>query len=240
MDWTRAGVWRVLVVLVAVAALAIILGWLPLQLHLHLRQDALQADVDLRIKLFFIKVKRQVSITDRVQMALEHIIKRWRATGEPVKVPLQKTIRRMPRSKIMRTVRRPLRYLGRRTRCTRLAIAAEIGGADAMESAMLAGASWAVVGTALGIFSGMVRLDPGIPRVTIVPNYGGPAFRLDTDCILRLRLGHAIVAGVWLLRRALREKELVAWARDSWRRKGVEGSGRASDSGPDEDGHGEP
>jgi hypothetical protein len=240
MDWTGAEVWTVLVVLVAVLAIAIPLSFLPLQLQICLRQNALQADVQVQFRLPLVKVARTVSITEKVVMVLDHLLTRWRATGEPVKVPLQKTIRRWPRKKWLRAIRRPLRYLGRRTRCTRLTIAAQVGGADAMESAMLTGFSWAVVGTGLGVFSRMVRLDPATPRVSIVPNYGGPAWRLESDCILRLRLGHAIVAGVWLLRRVLRDKELIAWARDSWRRKGVEGSGRTSDPGPHEDGHGEP
>lgn len=218
-----------------------ILGWFtPVQVNIQLHQRGLQATLEVNIRALLLNLSRSVSISDKVEMALEHILKRWTATGEPVKVPLQKTVRRAPRNKILRAVGRPLRYLGRRTRCSRLVIRAEVGGGDAMQSALLAGGSWALVGTGLALFSRRVQLDPSIPRVQVIPNFSGPAFRLETDCILRFRLGHAIVAGVWLIRRIYREKEVRTWIRDSLRRKGEEGSGRTSDPGADEDGHGEP
>lgn len=226
---------------VLIGVIWVICMWfLPVQVHVHFRQHALAAQVEVRIRVVLFTLHRRINISDKVAMALEHLWKRWRAKGEPVKVPLQKTIRRVPRKRIQRAVQAPLRWLGARVRCKRLAIEAEVGGLDAMESALLAGAGWAIVGAVLGIFSRMVQVDPSVPQVAIVPNYGGPVWRLESDCILRYRVGHAMVAGVWLLYRVARDREVVAWARDSWRRKGVEGSGRASDPGLDEDGHGEP
>jgi hypothetical protein len=229
-----------LVTLVILLAIIALIWFFPLQIRLHFTQRAWEAKVELRVKAPLISGGATVDISDKVAMALEHMWKRWRATGEPVKIPLQKTIRRMPRAKLLRIISVPGRYLGRRIRCSRLAIKAEIGGFDAMESALLAGAGWGFVGSALAIVSGYIRLDPATPEIAILPIFAGPAWRVDSDCILRLRLGHAIVAGIWLLRRVMAEREVVAWARDSWRRKGVEDDGRASHSGPDEDGHGEP
>ena len=236
----RAEVWQVLVVLGILALVAGLIWFWPLQVGIQLHQAGLDATLDVRLRAILLNLHRTVSISEKVEMVLEHIVRRWRETGEPVKVPMQKTIRRSPRGKLLRVLRAPMRYLGKRTRVSRLSVAAEVGGSDAMESALLAGVSWAVVGTGLALVSRRVRLDPSTPRVQIRPNYAGPALRVETDCILRLRLGHAIVAGLWLLRRGLREKELVLWVRDSLRRKGVEDDGRTSDPGPDEDGHGEP
>lgn len=228
-----------LLFLLIVLAVALILWFVPLKLRISFHQRSLDARVQLQVQAPLVKLRREVHVSEKIEMALEHMLKRWRAKGEPVKVPLQTTIRRLPRKKLLRVVGRPLRYLMRRMRCTRLDARAEVGAWDAMESALLAGAVWSVSGVGIGLFSRRVQLDPAVPRITVIPSFRGPAWRVQTDCILHFRLGHAIVAGLWLVRRALREKELVAWARDSWRRKGVDSSGGSSDPGPDEDGHGE-
>lgn len=229
-----------LVVTLGLLAIALAVWLWPVQVTVQFHQKGLAASVDVQVNLLVATVHKAVDMSHNVAMALEHMLKRWRSTGEPVKIPLQKTIRRMPRMKIFRAVIRPTKWLGRRTRCVRFLLAHEVGGTDAMESAMLAGWSWSVMGTVLGIFSRFVRMDPGAPRLQVVPNYAALAWRVETDCILRMRLGHAIFAGVWLLARVLGKKEIRTWALHSWRRKGVEGSGRTSDPGPDEDGHGEP
>lgn len=220
---------------------AIALWFTPVRLHISFHQKGWQADLLVELLMPLIKLGRAVDISANVQLALEHMVTRWFATGEPVKVPLQKTVRRLPRRKLLGALGRPIRYLARRSRCQRMVIHGEVGGLDAMESALLAGASWTAIGTALGLSSRWVPMTPAEPVVTIRPNFGGPAWRFSADCIVRFRLGHAMVAGFWILRRVLREKEIVAWARDSWRRKGVEsGDERASDSGADEDRDGKP
>jgi len=232
-------VWRLLVVLVALL-LAAVIAMLPIQTQIILEQHAWQAVMHVQVKLAVVQIRRTVNISDKVAMAAEHVWKRWRAKGEPVKIPLQKTVRRFPSKRIVRAVRGPFRYFRKRIRVRRLDIHSEIGGFDAMQSALLAGVFWSVAGTALAQLSRLIRLDPSVPKVKIVPVFAGPAYRLEINCILRYRLGNAIVAGVWLLSRLIGDRTIRAWARDSWRRKGVEGSGRTSDSGPDEDGHGEP
>lgn len=224
-----------------IALLLIALWFTPIRLHISFHQNALQADLLVEIMTPLYKFSRATNISSKVQLAFDHMLTRWFATGEPVKVPVQKTIRRLPHKGLLRVLGKPVRYLGRRSHCQRMVIHGEVGGSDAMESALLAGASWTVVGTVLGLFSRFVPMTPAEPVVSIRPNFRVPAWRFSADCILRFRLGHAMVAGVWILRRVLREKEIIAWARDSWRRKGVKsGDQRASNSGADEDRHGEP
>jgi hypothetical protein len=215
------------------------LWFLPLQVDLALTQRGWQATVGVTLRASFLRFNRLISISEQVAKVLEHLVIRWRSTGEPVKVPLQKTIRRIPRRRLLRTVERPLRYLGKRVECPSLRVAAEIGGSDAMQSALLTGACWAGVANLVGLIGRTVSLTDH-PAIQVKPNYQVPVWRLDLQCILRLRLGHAILAGVWLLRRALGDPEIRTWVRDSWRRKGEEGGGRASNSRPHEDGHGEP
>lgn len=228
------------VLVVGTLVLALLLWFLPVQVRIGLQQESWQARLQIHLRAPLVSLVWNLNISDKIAMALEHIWTRWRATGEPVKVPLQKTIRRIPHRKLRRALRQPIRYLGRRTHCRHLQIRAEVGGWDAMDSALLAGASWALVGTGVSMLSRVVHLDPAVPRVTVVPNFRQAQLRVHADCILKLRLGHAIVTGVWLLRRVLKEREIVAWVRDSWRRKGEEGDRdeRTSDSGPYEDGHG--
>ncbi len=220
-------------------ALVLMLMLLPVHVRVQYDQNGWQASLQLEVQALFLRLRRSIWLTEGVQSALEHAIKRWLAKGEPVKVPLQKTGRRMPRASLIWVTGRPLRYLAGHATCVKLDVRAELGGYDAMESALLAGASWTLVGNLLAVFRRWVRLKPDAPVISIVPHYAGPAWRIHIDCIVRSLVGHAIVAGVWLLRRALGERELVAWARDSWRRKGVDGSGRASDSGSYENGYGE-
>lgn len=228
-------------VLAAGLAIVIVVHFLPVRTNVHISQRAFQIDLHVHIRIAgIINIRRSFDISENVAIALEHMWDRWRGTGEPVKVPLQKTIRRFPVDRVKGAVIRPVRFFRRRLVVRQVDIHAEIGGFDAMQSALLAGFGWSAVGVLLSQVSRLVTLDPAVPRVRIDPIFAGPAFRLDVDCIVRYRLGNIIVTGVWILSRLIRDVEVRAWARDSWRRKGVEGDGRASDSRPDEDGHGEP
>lgn len=220
-------VWIVVLLLAGVFLAA--LWFLPIQVRAKFNQEAWEARLQVHVKTLAVNLSGNINITKKANMMLEHMWKRWRAKGEPVKVPLQKTIRRLPRRKLMQVFRRPIRYLGRRTHVSHLEIRAEVGGDDAMESALLSGAYWAAVGTGLGMFSRLVHLEPQVPRIVVIPNYRGRLYRMQLDCILRLRLGHAIVTGVWVMRRLLKEKEVLAWVRDSLRRKGAQEHERTSD-----------
>lgn len=230
-----------MLVVLAVLAIALIILLLPVRLHLTFRQHGWQAEFEVQTTIGgTVRLGRKVEVSSSIEMAFEHMMKRWEATGEPVKVPLQKTIRRFPLGRAAHAVLGPLRYLRRKIRFRKLHVGVEVGGYDAMQSALLSGVAWSTIGTLLSQLSRLVHLDPALPKVQVAPNFAGPAYRVEVDCIVGYRLGNAIFAGVWLLLRAVRDREIRAWARDSWRRKGVEGSGRASDSGVDEDGHGEP
>jgi hypothetical protein len=244
-----------LIMLAILLALCLLL--LPIQIAVQTRQHGLEATVWVQLKLPFLKFSKAINITDKVRQALQTALKQWRKrrrkkgdatnAAPPPERPQPKRrllTARLPKGQpppfrpVMHAVRLPMRYFARHIQFTQWRLRAEVGGFDAMQSALLAGALWSVVGTALGVVSTVIRLDPSVPKIAIVPNFTDPTWRLQTDCILRFRLGHAIVAGVWALGRLLRENELVRWWQESRRRKGVEGSGRKSDSGPDEDGHG--
>lgn len=240
--------------LIALALLlTLILLFLPIRIAVQSRQHGVESTVWVQLKLPLLSFSKAINLTDKARQALKQALrqgrKRWRKTdggaGLFQRLKRLRAKRRLPKRPppppfglVMHAVRQPMRYFARRIRFSQWRVRAEIGGFDAMQSALLAGALWSVVGWALGVTSTMIRLEPTVPKIVIVPNFNGPTWRLQADCIVHFRLGHAIVAGVWSLVRLLREKELVRWWRESRRRKGVEGSGRKSDSGPDEDGHG--
>lgn len=228
---TLPEVFRLLLLIIALVVLAVAsLMFVPVDLRAELHQDGIEANLKLEMTAPLVKMRGEIQVTDKIRLALDHIWRRWREKGEPVKAPLQETVRRIPYRVIYAGIQRTLRYLRKKVELRRFEVRGLIGGADAMESALLAGASWAIVGKAIGGLSHFARVDPKVPSITIVPDFNQQCFRFRADCILRVRLGNAMVAGFLLLRRILKERELIAWMRDSWRRKGVEGNERPSDS----------
>lgn len=215
----------------------LLLWFTPIQLTLQFRQHAWTATIWVEVKAPLIRFAKAINLTAMVSQAVEGALDRWRTRGEPIS---REGGRRAPHPQLMRAVRRPLRYLGRRIRWTRLAVWAEVGGFDAMQSALLVGMSYAAIGSAIGLVSQYVNLRAHRPRVHVRPNFTSPSFRVAVDCILRMRLGHLTYTGLWVLRRAVADRQLRAWVRESWRRKGVAGGGRTSDPRVDEDRHGEP
>lgn len=238
MGLSLAEVWKVL--LIPLVALALLISLIPVQLTVEFSQQAWQADLRVQVRVLLARWGRTLQISQGIQEQWERFWSRIQPGRDPVAAVAPKRKPRLPAGVLLRVALPPLRYLGRHTRCDRLGVQAEAGGSDAMESALLTGALWSAAGTAIGLLSSLVRLEPEAIGVSIQPHFDAPIFRMQVNCILRLRLGHAIVAGVWLLRRAVGNKVLMAWAKESWRRKGVEGGGRASDPRPDEDGHGKP
>lgn len=223
-----------------VAVVLVILALLPVRVHLTLRHRNLRATLRVQVRVAFLRLEREIGLGEKVAMALEHMWKRWRAKGEPVDPDLQETLARFPRRTAIQSALPGLRYLGRSTRCSRLHLRLEVGGFDAFDSALLAGAGWGGASVLVAQIARWVRLErPGL-RVAVVPNYERPILCTDLDCILTVRLGKAIIAIAMLLRQELRHREVVAWLRDSRRRKGDRTGGRTPDSRPDEDGHGEP
>lgn len=232
MAWIIAGS------LIALALLLLML--LPVRLSLAFRQLGWQANVTIEVRYGFLRFARPVDLTAKVAMAVEHMWKRWRAKGEPVQPDLQETVSRAPRKKLIRAALPALRRLGQATRCRQMRLRVEVGGSDAMDSALLAGAIWTGAGMLVGLLSRGVRLPKEAIAVAVVPNFQRSVWVAEADCILTVRLGKAIMAIVWLLRQELSRKEVIAWVRDSLRRKGDQTSGRTPDPRPDEDSHGKP
>jgi hypothetical protein len=231
-------VWRYWWVALPIVATIWLLS--PVRVQLSFKAFGWHVNVAVQIKTILFTIRREFDVSARIAGALIDMIEQWRQAGEPVNIPLQKSMNRAPYRQMLQAISRPVRFLRRRLLCERLSIRGEIGGSDAMQTALLCGASWSFAGMAVSQMSRKIRLSQKGLRVQILPRFDRKAWRYDVECILRFRAGHSMVTLVWIAWRLLREPEFRLWARDSWRRKGAVSSGRAPDTRPNEDGHGEP
>lgn len=124
---------------------------------------------------------------------------------------------------MLRWARPAIDLIRQKLRFRRLDLFVVVGGSDAFESAWLAGVVWTVAGTLGSILSHIFTLPPGLYRVTVQPDWREPALVLNLDCMVTLRVGHAIWAGVLLVPQALRSAR--AARRRRRRQKGEEARG---------------
>lgn len=212
----------------------------PIRVQLSYNTCGWQVNVAIQIKTILFTIRREFDVSTRIAGALIDMVTQWRQAGEPVNIPLQKTVNRAPYTKMLQAISPPIGFMRRHVVCERLSICGEIGGSDAMQTALLCGASWSFAGLAVSQVSRKVRLNPAGLRVRILPRFDRKAWRYDVECIVQFRAGYSMVTLVWIAWRLLREREFRLWARDSWRRKGAVSSGRTPDTRADEDGYGEP
>ncbi len=75
----------------------------------------------------------------------------------------------------------------------------EFGFDDASLTGFTAGMLWAVKSIVYRVLSININMNPDKDRLRVVPNFEQPGLRLDFDCILAVRLGHIIIAGLRIL-----------------------------------------
>ncbi|WP_078555495.1 DUF2953 domain-containing protein [Bacillus alkalicellulosilyticus] len=75
----------------------------------------------------------------------------------------------------------------------------QIGIHDAALTGFLSGMIWSVKGGIIGIISNYFRLLEK-PKLSITPNFQRKVTRTDFSCIISFRLGHAIIAGLLIVR----------------------------------------
>lgn len=224
------------------ALLIVGVALLPLQLALRLYLDGLDASGELVLRIG--PVRRAFPLGKAPSLAARRaqrsVARRSRAAaGAP---GASAALRSLSPGAVMRLVLPAWRYLRRRIWCRQLRADAVIGGFDAAQTAILYGGAWALWGSVLAGVASVIRLSPRAAAFAPVPDYSQPALRVKIECILTLRVGHVMAASSLLLVSALRQRRwrsLLRLARLT-RGKGVGRGVRASDSGPDENGHGKP
>ncbi|WP_332634415.1 DUF2953 domain-containing protein [Halalkalibacter flavus] len=75
----------------------------------------------------------------------------------------------------------------------------DIGVGDAAHTAQLAGAIWGVKGNIIGLVGNYMRMK-FMPKLTIDPHFQAMVSHTYLSCMFSFRIGHAIVAGLMLLK----------------------------------------
>lgn len=200
------------------------------------REDG-PAIASLRVRWFFLQLRGQINLEEAILSWVQALLDRAypdRKAADQSRINLWRELVQQ----ILRASASPRRFLARRIWCRRVQLHMEVGTGNAMETALLCGGVWAVVGSVPTVLSGWVRLERTAPDLCVQPNFDARCLRVRTECILRVRVANAIIAAIWFAVRVLRTKGLVAWMRDRRFRKGVVQDGGTPDSGADENGHG--
>jgi hypothetical protein len=74
-----------------------------------------------------------------------------------------------------------------------------IGVGDAAYSGMAAGAFWAIKGSIVGLLSHYLNLKV-MPEISITPHFQAAVIQTQLKCIFQFRIGHAILAGLKLIK----------------------------------------
>ncbi|MDT8859387.1 DUF2953 domain-containing protein [Alkalihalobacillus sp. MEB130] len=83
----------------------------------------------------------------------------------------------------------------------------DIGVGDAAHTAQLAGAIWGVKGNIIGLIGNYMRMK-FMPKLTIDPHFQAMVSHTYFSCMFSFRIGHAIVAGLMLLKHWRRRPKL--------------------------------
>lgn len=142
-----------------------------------------------------------------------------------------------------RTLRPPGGWFLRRIRLITIAGSLKIGLGDAAVTAWAIGGLWAALGPAVAWAKNRPNGRDFRARIRVVPDFARPGWAADLYCIFVFKTAHAIGAALyagWLLsRKWLRGREWPWLRAGHLLRKGVVARGRASNSGSNENGHGE-
>ncbi|MGN8844569.1 DUF2953 domain-containing protein [Niallia sp. Sow4_A1] len=74
-----------------------------------------------------------------------------------------------------------------------------VGLGDAAHTGMISGAIWAVKGSIIGIISNYMKLKD-MPKINIYPQFQGMASETLFSCMIQFRIGHAMMAGIKLVK----------------------------------------
>lgn len=92
-------------------------------------------------------------------------------------------------------VKQTLRHLQVRS----IKVDVELGTGDPVVTGFAIGSAWAVLGTLLAVGESMVQIQKP-PQVDVRPNFQAMTLNTDLNCIARMRVGHAMLGILRLLR----------------------------------------
>lgn len=74
-----------------------------------------------------------------------------------------------------------------------------VGLGDAASTGMISGAIWAVKGGVVGIVSNFLKLQ-AVPVMSVTPQFQHAISQVAVSCMIQFRIGHAILAGIKILK----------------------------------------
>lgn len=74
-----------------------------------------------------------------------------------------------------------------------------VGVRDAAYTGMITGALWTVKGSLLGLISSYMKVSM-IPQITVTPVFNAAISQTMLKCMIQFRIGHAILAGIKIIR----------------------------------------
>jgi hypothetical protein len=94
---------------------------------------------------------------------------------------------------------RIVRHFCQKVKITKIEWQTVMGTGDAASTGMLTGAVWAVKGSIIGIISHYFRMQNS-PNLSVQPHFQLAVTQTSFKCMLQFRIGHAIIAGIKLLK----------------------------------------
>lgn len=91
----------------------------------------------------------------------------------------------------------------------------KIGTGDAAQTGVLTGVGWGVKSSLIGLVSAYVTLR-SIPRIHVQPLFQEKRIETELVCMIRLKIGHAIIAGIRILLN-LRKRRDNKWQNTQFR-----------------------
>jgi len=87
-----------------------------------------------------------------------------------------------------------INYLRKKTVIEQIYIKLGIGTGDAAETGLAYGISWVMIGNLLSFAGSLIKIRK--PMAVVVPYFDTARFGIDFNCIISLKLGHIINAGI--------------------------------------------
>lgn len=194
-------------ILLAIIAIAVMLYHMPIVITLDIRKDNQNDNITVGIKTLygllklnseipFLKIvfengmpglKYKIEASDRKRSRLLARFTKILNIGEG-----ESLYRMLKRSSHI--LMRPLKYIMEKTNIRRFSLKLSFGTGDAAATGLIYGAAWIVIGNMLALVNNFVKLSN--PRIIIVPLFGSVQLAMDFSCIISIKFGHIISAGI--------------------------------------------
>jgi hypothetical protein len=196
-----------LYILLAIAAIAVMLYFMPIVITLDVRKNGendniivgintLYGLLKLHSEIPFLKIvfengrpglKYKIEASDRKRSKLLARFTKIFTVGEG-----EGLYRMLKRGSHI--IMRPLKYITSKTRISRFYLKLCFGTGDAAATGIIYGAAWIVIGNMLTFVNSFLKLNK--PRIVIVPLFSGVQLAMDFNCIISIKFGHIIIAGI--------------------------------------------